>query len=373
LIIATGALVVLVSLAGLPYITVDGSLLRNFPASNAVKVADAEFVRHFEGSAPMQVVLDGGRDGAWKEPSNLRAVAAFQEFIEGGRHCGETRSIVDYVKRMNAVMNPDDPEGHRVPDSRDLVAQYLLLYSLSGEPGDFDDVVDYDYRIANLRAQLASDASPLAQAEIDRLDAYAAEHLAPLGIETTVSGTSRTTATFVALIVTGQVRSLFLGVVLVACLTAFMCRSLVGGLLTALPVAAAIVFNLGLLGITGVPLGVTMALMSSMALGIGVDYAIHFIIKYRSVRMRSAGPREALVETLASTGVAIFYNAVVVVAGFLVLAMSNFPPNQTLGLLVSFNMMVCFVGTVTLLAAVLHVFQPAFVLPPGTRRDSRGA
>jgi predicted RND superfamily exporter protein len=67
---------------------------------------------------------------------------------------------------------------------------------------------------------------------------------------------------------------------------------------------------------------------------------------------------------LSTSGVAIFYNALVVLAGFLVLAASEFPPNRVLGLLVSLNMLVCFLGTVTLLAAALHRIQPAFVRPP---------
>ena len=74
-------------------------------------------------------------------------------------------------------------------------------------------------------------------------------------------------------------------------------------------------------------------------------------------------------ETLSTAGVAIFYNALVVLAGFLVLTASEFPPNRVLGLLVSLNMLVCFLGTVTLLAAVLHRLQPAFVRPAAERES----
>jgi predicted RND superfamily exporter protein len=74
-------------------------------------------------------------------------------------------------------------------------------------------------------------------------------------------------------------------------------------------------------------------------------------------------PEAAMRETLSTSGVAIFYNAIVVLTGFLVLAASEFPPNQSLGVLISLNMLVCFLGTVTLLAAALHRIQPAFVRP----------
>jgi predicted RND superfamily exporter protein len=100
-----------------------------------------------------------------------------------------------------------------------------------------------------------------------------------------------------------------------------------------------------------------------MGIGIGIDYAIHFVFRYRRDRLASMPPEQAMHETLSTSGVAIFYNAVVVMAGFLVLAASSFPPNRILGILVAQNMLVCLLGTVTLLAAALHLIQPAFLRP----------
>ena len=362
-IMSAAVIVVVLAVCAIPQIVVDGSMLHNFPVSNPVKEADAEFVAHFGGSMPMQIVLDGGRVDAWKEPELLRAVEGLQAHIHAGDYAGETRSITDYVTRMNAVMNSAEPGADRVPDSKDLVAQYLLLYEMSGDPGDFDDVVDYDYKLANVRAQLSSDHSPLAARVLAHVESYAAENLAPLGIKTTVSGTARIVSTFLDLLIEGQVRSLLLALLLIACLTAWMCGSVMGGLLTVLPVAVATALNFGLLGWSGEPLGVTTALMSSMALGIGVDYAIHFVLRYQRTRQEGLAPEAAMRETLSTSGVAIFYNALVVLAGFLVLTTSEFPVNRVLGTLVSFNMLVCFLATVTVLAAALHRFQPAFVRP----------
>jgi predicted RND superfamily exporter protein len=234
---------------------------------------------------------------------------------------------------------------------------------MSGEPDDFEDVVDSNYQLANLRVQLVSDSSPAIGRAVVDVEAYAAEHLAPLGIETHVSGTGRIMYGFMNLIITGQIRSLALGLLIVALLAALMSRSFTAGLFTVMPVAVATVLNFGLLGWFNEPLGVTTALLSSMGIGIGVDYAIHFVFRYRQGR-RAGLSREAVMrDTMSISGVAIFYNAMVVLAGFLVLAASEFPPNRALGILVSLNMLVCFLGTVTLLAAALHHIQPAFVRP----------
>lgn len=368
--IGGASLVVLFGVAGIPRIVVDSSLLRNFPKASPVKIADDEIRTYFGGSQPMQIVLDGGVEDAWKEPENLRALEGLQAHLEAADHTSETRSIADYIKRMNEVMNPEDPAAYRVPDSRALVAQYLLLYSMSGDPDDFEDVIDNGYRMANVRAQLTSDSSPLIGRALHDVEAHAREHLAPLGIETHPSGITRIIFDFMEMIVTGQIRSLALGLVIVTLLAAIMSRSFTAGLFTVLPVAVATLLNFGLMGWFHIRLGVTTALLSSMGIGIGVDYAIHFVFRYRRARLAGMTREATMRETLSTSGVAIFYNALVVLAGFLVLAASEFPPNRVLGLLVSLNMFVCFLGTVTLLAAALHRIQPAFVRPASERQSS---
>jgi len=136
------SVLILVAVAGIPRVVVDSSLLRNFPAANPVKLADDAITDYFGGSQPMQITLDAGAEDAWKVPENLRALDRLQSHMLAADHTSETRSIVDYIKRMNEVMNPEDPGANRVPDSQDLVAQYLLLYSMSGDPDDFEDVID---------------------------------------------------------------------------------------------------------------------------------------------------------------------------------------------------------------------------------------
>jgi predicted RND superfamily exporter protein len=330
-------------------------------------LADAELIRYFGGSYPMQIVFEAADEDAWNDPTKLRAVAGLQQLIEAAEHTGKTRSIADYVKRMHQALHPDDPGFHVLPEDQALVTQYLFLYSLSGAPDDFEDVVDYDYRKACTHALVRADHSPLLKRVIADIDSYAAEHIAPLGITTTVTGNAKIAYVFIDLITTGQVRSLLVALVLVALLTGLLCRAPAAGAFAVTPVAVAIALNFGALGWFGIPLGPTTAMISSIGIGIGVDYAIHFLIKYQRVRRAGLTPEAAMHETLGTAGVAIFYNAVVVFAGFLVLVGSQFPPNRVFGLLVAMNMVVCFLGSVTLMAALLHRVQPAFVRPPDRR------
>lgn len=360
--IGCGVAIAAFGVAGAPAVVVDASLIANFSRDTPVRMADEAQVDHFGGSYPAEIVVDAGSNDAWKNPENLRALEHFQEELEASRFFGESRSIVDFIKRMNAVMNPEDPDAFRIPDDQLLIAQYLLLYSMSGEPDDFEDVVDYDYRMANVRALVVSDHSPTLTKAFDLIDDRAGAILAPLGLKTHGSGNARISHMFVDLIVEGQARSLVLALVLVVLIAATLFRSIIAGILVALPVAIATVLNFGMLGWLGEPLGVTTALMSSIAIGIGVDYSIHFVAAYRNVRLTGAEPEEAMIVTLSTVGRGILYNAAVVIAGFTVLVMSNFTPNRVLGYLVSLSVLVCLATTMTTLAALIHRLQPAFIV-----------
>jgi predicted RND superfamily exporter protein len=347
-------------LSGLPRIVVDGSLIQNFPADNPARQADAEFIRHFGGSYPMHIVLEADARDAWNDPVKLRAISRLQRHLEELGHTGKTRSLSDYVNRMHQVLNVGDAAAGDSPRDANQVAQYLLLYSMSGEPDDFEDVVDYERRKTCVHALVRADHSPLLKRVLADVEDYAAQHLEPLSIVTRVTGNAKIAYVFIDLITMGQVRSLLVALVLVALFTAVLYRAPTAGLLAVGPVAIAVALNFGALGWFGIPLGVTTAMISSIGIGIGVDYAIHLLASYRARRSEHSDPALAMRETLSTTGAAILYNALVVFAGFMVLASSYFPPNRVLGLLVAMNMLVCFGATVTLMAALLHRLQPAF-------------
>jgi predicted RND superfamily exporter protein len=363
-VLAIGAVFTVVAASGVPRVVIDASLIRNFPLDNPVVSADAALQKYMVGSTPIEVVLDGHNVDTWKDPDNLEALVAMQSALEEYEHLAETRSIADFVRRMNQVMNPNDPDSYSIPPNRDLIAQYLLLYSISGEPDDFDDVVDYEYRYANLRSTVAGDSSLLVDRTVDFIQRYLDEHIAPLGIEGKVTGPAQTISMFAGLIISSQIRSLAIGLILVGLLAALLNRSFAAGFYCLIPVVVATVTNFAVLGWGGIPLGVTTALVSSMGIGIGVDYAIHFVVRYRREAAGGVEPAIAVARTMSSSGVAIFYNALVVMVGFSVLSTSGFLPNQRLGLMAALNMAVCFIATVTVLASALYYLRPAFTRVP---------
>jgi len=127
------------------------------------------------------------------------------------------------------------------------------------------------------------------------------------------------------------------------------------------PVLAAVILNFAIMGVTGVTIGWGSSMFTSVAICIGVDYAIHLIYKVKHEYQRLQNIDEALPLSLATTGKTIFFNAIVVVAGFMVLMASQMPPNQQMGLLVSIAMLSSFVATLTVLPALIMTARPKFI------------
>ena len=168
------------------------------------------------------------------------------------------------------------------------------------------------------------------------------------------------------LVVSGQVSTLVTSLGAVFLLTTLMFRSWVAGLINIIPISLVMIFSFGLLGLLGIPLELGKSLTAGMVIGIGIDYTIHFLSKYRfKVQEGLTDPAQITAATLATSGKAIFFNAVVVIAGFLVLLSSNFRVNFYLGAMLSLNMAACLVVSMTVLPAILNRFRPRFVYGEG--------
>ena len=133
-----------------------------------------------------------------------------------------------------------------------------------------------------------------------------------------------------------------------------MFKKFVIGLIGAVPILVTAAIGFGVMGFLNIPLNTTTALLSSIAIGIGIDYAVHFIEQYRHNAETSTNSLEIAQKTMAHSGRAISLNAVVVILGFMVLVFSVFPPNRQLGVLVSLNMFNSFIGTLTIMLVLLH-------------------
>jgi len=361
-VIAASGVIMAVALLLTLRVRVDYSWVESLQEGTPALIADRELRARHGGTTPLDIIVETPDAGGIKEPAVLKAMDATMDELGKDPFVGDTRSLAEYVKRMNQAMNGDRTDAYVIPKSRNLVAQYLLLYSMAGDPGELDDMVDYDYRRANLVAHLRTDAMAKMDEVIGRTEGLLDTNLRPLGVKATVTGSAMMQHTVLHLIFMGQVYSLLVATVLVFVILCLIYRSAVYALVCMLPPAVAALLTFGTMGALGIALGPNQAVISAIALGIGIDYSIHLISRIVAQTERGIGLEEAIGHTLATTGRGVLFNAAVVVAGFAILALSRSPSNVSFGLLIASNMAACCVAALILVPAVLSVLHEREVL-----------
>jgi uncharacterized protein len=355
ILIVTG-IVVVISLAGISRMWINSSFLDNFEKDSDIVMTDAFVNSRFGGTSTLNVILESEEHDAFKQPEALRLMDRMQSEAETLDRVGNSFSLADYLKRMNKVMNEDQDAFYTIPDHPDLVAQYLLLYEMSGDPQNLVRVINYDYNRTNLTFQLKGDDSKTIKEALAVIRDFE-EPLKGLGISMNFAGSGYKALVFSDLILEGQIRSIVLSLGLVLLILMVMFRSVKAGLIGSLPIIVTALISFGVMGLLNIPLSTTTTLLSSIAIGIGIDYAIHFLQHYRMNLAAGASPTVAVNRTMSRTGRAILFNAIVVIAGFMVLLFSVFPPNRTLGALVSMNMFTSFAGTLSLMMVLVYSYK----------------
>lgn len=356
LILAATFVLIGLSVAGLFRLKVETTLIKYLKEDNPVAVAVQHIEDHLSGTTTLDVVFDFGEPGAVKEPGNLEKVKQMESFLKGLPLVTNASSLVDFLERMNQVFHDGDPAFDRLPDTRAEIAQFLLLYSMSGDEEDLSKIVDHDYRTAVITARLKTVGSSEMAEFIEDVKAYMEKSFPASNVRAT--GISVLVTNSIDAIVRGQAQSLGLAMAVIFVLMSVLFRSLRLGLLSMIPNMIPILITLGLMGWLGIDINTATAVISCVAIGIAVDDTIHYLTRFR--KEYGARPDEALAcaRSLTSTGRALFFTSFVLTFGFLVLIFSNFKPLIYFGLLTGVTMVSALVGDLVLLPVLLMVLKP---------------
>lgn len=347
-------LIVGISVWGMTKVWINSSFLEKFERNSDIVKTDRFINQHFGGTSTLNVILEGNKNDTFKQPQTLKEIVKMQdEVVSTLPVVGNSFSLGDYLKRMNKVMHADSARYEVIPDNQQLIAQYLLLYEMSGDPENLWQVVTENYKKANVTFQLKSDNSKALKSAIAIIEKYKAQ-FEKMGVQVHYAGSGYKALVFTDLILEGQITSLIMSLFVILILLALMFKNFKVGLIGSVPIIITALIGFGVMGLLNIPLSTTTALISSIAIGIGIDYAVHFIERYKIYAKQTADKLKTVHLTMHHSGRAIIFNAIVVIAGFLVLLFSVFPPNRVLGALVSLNMFTSFLGTVTIMFVILY-------------------
>lgn len=354
-------LFVIIAMIGIGRITVDNSTKSYFSPDLSFEKDDRFLNEHLGGTNTLYLLVEGAGDDAIKNPKTLQAMDELQRFLETQPYVGKTVSIADFIKRMNQAMHGDDPAYNKIPDSQDLISQYLLLYSMSGEPGDFDSYVDYGYRFANLTVFLKTDSSAYVETLIKKTLAFTARHF-DHDVQIGIGGSVPQGAALNEVMVYGKILNILQIAAVVFIISSLIFRSVVAGMLVLLPLLIAVLTNFGLMGWSGIPLNISTSLISAMAVGIGADYAIYLIYRLREELTEGHDEITAVRNVITTAGQAVLFVAISVSAGYGVLLLSiGYNIHKWLAIQIAEAMIVSSLSALLLIPALILTFRPNFI------------
>lgn len=339
---------VLVMAWGVPRISTDSNFFNFFPESSKPRQA-YEFVGdEFSGSESVEIIIKGDV----RDPAVLQAMQKMQADLEATDLVGKSQSVVNLLARTNRALHDGDPDMEVLPTDRAMVAQYFLLLEMNSE-GLLDSFVTVDYQQARIQALVKDSSRAGTELLFQKINEATAKHFQHLDVEVTTTGIIVLMDTMSKMIIEGQILSLLFSFIAVFVIVRLLLGSWEGSFLSLLLIALAVLANFGLMGWGGIALDIVTVLISSIGIGVGVDYSIHIYSRYQEERRKGRAPEKALTEAITTTGRAIACNAGAVVLGFLILLLSSFPPLRYFGSLVTITMLVASIGSLTILPALV--------------------
>jgi len=330
-----------------------------------------EFVKYFDKSVDFRVDTDfttenltglynisyslgAGGSGAISEPAYLRKLEEFAVWYRQQPEAMHVNTFSDTMKRLNKNLHGDDDAWYRIPDQRNLAAQYLLLYEMSLPYGlDLNNQINVDKSATKLDVSLQSISSNQTLALEERAQQWLAEN-APASMQ--VHGASP--SVMFSHIGARNIRSMLIGttlaLVLISFILVFALRSLRIGLISIIPNLVPAGMAFGLWGLLVGEIGLALSVVTGMTLGIVVDDTVHFLSKYlRARREEGLSSADAVRYAFHTVGTALWTTSIVLIAGFMVLTQSPFKLNSGMGLLTAITIGMALLADFLLLPTLL--------------------
>jgi predicted RND superfamily exporter protein len=348
-VLAGTALLVAAAALGMTRLRFAQDSLAWFPAHDPMRVEVEQLDQDLRGTGTLEVIIDTQRENGLHEPETLRRIAAAGEWASGRTVArvpvGKALSVVAVSLKKHQALHENRPEFYVLPDDRELLAQELFLFENSGSD-DLEELVDTPLRRARLTLTVPA-IDGAAFSEFQREIALELREILGPELPFQLTGISALGARSFEVLNYSMARSYALALAVISPLMIILIGSLRRGLLAMLPNLLPLALTLGLMGWLDLPLDASSLLAGSIILGLAVDDTIHFMHKFQRYREQTGDVRASVRKTLLTTGSALLFTTLVLLAGFAVLQAAYMINLQ------QFSTIACFAALAAFLADVL--------------------
>ena len=352
------AAVIILLLSMLPRNELNDIFVHYFDESVSFRT-DSDFtVDHLTGLYNIEYSLESGEAGGISNPAFLREIDAFANWYRQQPETMHVNIYTDIMKRLNKNMHGDDETLYRIPEERELAAQYLLLYEMSLPYGlDLNNQINIDKSATRMTATLKTISSNQLIALEQRAQDWLKNNTTHIAIADG-SGTSIMFANIGKRNIVSMLMGTAVALMLISMVLILALRSLKIGLISLIPNLAPAAMGFGLWGMTVGEIGLSLSVVASMSLGIVVDDTVHFLSKYlRARREKGLDSQAAVRYAFVTVGRALIITSVVLVVGFLILSTSSFELNSGMGLLTAIVIAIALAADFLFLPPILMKFD----------------
>ena len=346
----SGISLVLFGCFGLYKVEVDVNVASFFKPGTEIRDSMDFMDEEMSGTMDLRVRIAGDI----KEPVILRGMDSLQTFIEKNDKVSVSYSVANVVKQMHRTVMDDSLKYESIPDEREKVNNLFTMYSMSGNPEDFSNLVDYEYTTALITAFSSVMSTEEVFSFVKKVSEYFKDNTFSNG-RVDVTGMIVVIRDMVVMVIRSSFLSIFISLILIGTITSFFFKRFLWGMIAVLPLTGAVILNFGLMGHFDITLNHVTAILSSIIIGVGVDFAIHFISQFRYLSKTSSKSTISK-NVIHDVGYPIILDAGSNM-GFGALLFSAFIPVQYIGGLMVFAMISTSLGTLTLLATTTELLK----------------
>jgi hypothetical protein len=360
---------------------IDRSQVDNFATDEPIFRADRVINDTFAGSSFLDVVIETDEPEGLLNARRMGKIADLQTYFESLPHVGKTVSIADYLSQLHLALEelPSElAEERPLPREDAAIAQYLLVYEASGDPTDFEEEIDMDYRRALVRGVLNESHFSRNRGTVEALERYLQEEFNEPGMRARLSGDVNLSYHWMSSLQRSHFNGVLLSLGLVLLTSVLVFRSVSSGVVAVLPVSVTVLLLYAAMAFFDVYLEPATSMFAAIAIGVGVDFAIHLIDKlHEALKLHDEDIHLAVDHALPLTARACLFNALALGLGFAVLTSSDLPTLQRFGGLVALASLGSYVSALVLVPAcfafgrALH--HRAFAPRPGIARGAVAA
>lgn len=350
-----GLMITAFSVYGISYMRADSNIANYFKEGSVTNHDLNYFNDTWKGISNLEIIVNTGEEGGVKNPETLARVEQLQNWLESLPESGQSTSAIDFYKQINQALNEDNEDFYQLPSSRQMAAQFLLLYENTGADEDLSDLKDFNEQLLRLSVPLLNMDEVNMARLLEKIHGEIDSNYTDLDLELT--GSMVMNHALNSYVNQGMLKSFGIAILVIGLCFMILFRSLKYGIIALIPSIVPIILTGGIISIIGIPMDMGTMIVGAMTIGLAVDDSIHVMSRYRLMRSRSHSVHDAIEHAMKSSGKAVVLTSVILVAGFSVMLFGNFIPYIYVGLFSASIMVLALLGDLIFMPALLYIFD----------------